>query len=41
MANRGYNHKSPLGDFPHVEAGRVNVMVSVSDLMSRCNKCFC
>ena len=39
MVARGYNHKSPLPDFPEVSGGVVDREENLRDLANRCVDC--
>ena len=39
MLARGYNHASPLPDFPRTSIGRVDPDNSMRDLAQRCERC--
>ena len=39
MVARGYNHKSPLPDFPKVSGGVVDREENLRDLANRCPEC--
>lgn len=39
MLRRGYNHKSPLDDYPEETRGKVDRLQSFTDLMDRCPEC--
>ena len=39
MIERGYNHKSPLPDYPEVSGGVVNREENLRDLANRCPDC--
>ena len=39
MTKRGYNHKSPLPDYPEVSGGVVDREENLRDLANRCHDC--
>ena len=39
MIERGYNHKSPLPDYPEVSGGVVDRAENLRDLANRCPDC--
>ena len=39
MLHRGYNHKSPLPDYPEVSGGVVDRVENLRDLAERCPDC--
>ena len=39
MIKRGYNHKSPLPDYPEVSGGVVDREENLRDLANRCHDC--
>ena len=39
MIKRGYNHKSPLPDYPEVSGGVVDREENLRDLVNRCPDC--
>jgi len=39
MERRGYNHESPLAEFPAWTAGSVNTVENVEELKRRCPDC--
>jgi len=39
MVQRGYNHNSPIGGFPHRVGGKVDTNKSLKELSKRCPEC--